>query len=373
MALTDLKLSLLAFPQKWEPNLLRLNLLVLPNGDPLAPLIPAQPRFAGTALHLEAVLVIGLDTLPAPSSPSTQNVPLVVTPPSDALSLFQKFQVDQNPTSPPLQKLDGVRILKSLPDSYTSSFAFEQPRTPFANPAEDFGCSVRAQNPGKPDKPPTPQTWSWGKFISFALRQPRFAQELGLIYELTLPMDTAWVKNGGWIYFRVDASNPANPYVNAPTDTLKSYAARLPVLAGTRRPLFAATLFPVVDAIPNESDYDDVQIEAGTYDDGFAKIVHVHQPISTDAAVGDRNRVKPGTDAGIQIGWDDEQVTIWHNRSLKTALSMQTSVTDAIESPLGVLGYCVDVREAGDPDWHSLCQGSATITYGSFTFRRLAR
>ncbi len=367
MALTDLKLSLLAFPQKWEPNSLQLNLLLLPNADPLAPLIPAQPRFAGTALHLEAVVVIGLDALPAPSSLSTQSIPLVVTPPADALSLFQKFQTDQAPTSPPLKNLDGVRILKSLPDSYTSSFAFEQPRTPFANPTEDFGCSLRAQNPGKPDQPPPPQTWSWGKFISFALRQPRFAQELGLLYGLTLPLDPAWVKNGGWIYFRVDASNPANPYVNAPPDTLKSYAARLPALAGTARPLFAATLFPVVDAIPNESDYDDVQIEAEIYDDGFAKIVHVHQPVSTDAAIGDRNRVKPGTDAGIQIGWDDEQVTIWHNRSLKTALSTQTSVPDAIESPLGVLGYCVDVHEVGDPDWHSLCQGSATITYGSFT------
>ena len=291
----------------------------------------------------------------------------MVTPPADALSLFQKFQADQTPTSPPLQKLDGIRILKSLPGSYTSSFAFEQPRTPFANPAEDFGCSVRAQDPGKPDTPPPPQTWSWGKFISFALRQPRFAQELGLVYGLTLPLDPAWVKNGGWIYFRVDASVPANPYANAPPDTLKSYAARLPVLAAKSRPLFAATLFPVVDAIPNESDYDDVQIEAETYDDGFAKIVHVHQPISTDATVGDRNRVKPGTDAGIQIGWDDEQVTIWHNRSLKTALSTQTAVPDAIESPLGVLGYCVDVREPGDPGWHSLCQGSASITYGAFT------
>jgi hypothetical protein len=188
---------------------------------------------------------------------------------------------------------------------------------------------------------------------------------------LTLPLDLATVKNGSWIYFRVDASNSANPYANAPTDTLKSYAARLPALAGTARPLFAASLFPVVDAIPNESLYDDVQIEAETYDDGFAKIVHVHQPISTDAAIEDRNQVKPGTDAGIQIGWDDEQVTIWYNRSLKTALSTQTSVPDAIESPLGVQGYCVDVREPGDANWHSLCEGSATITYGTFTAKVL--
>ena len=72
---------------------------------------------------------------------------------------------------------------------------------------------------------------------------------------MTLPLDLATVKNGSWIYFRVDASNSANPYANAPTDTLKSYAARLPALAGTARPLFAASLFPVVDAIPRDVYY----------------------------------------------------------------------------------------------------------------------
>jgi hypothetical protein len=321
MALKDLKLSLLAFPQEWKPNSLRLNLLLLPNGDPLLPLTAAGPRFAGTPLPLEAIIVVGLDALPAPSSLNVHSLPLVATPPADALSLFQKFQADEAPSAPPPQPLDGVRILKSLPESYTNSFAFDQPRTPFANPTEDFGCSLRAKDPGNPKTPPPPQTWSWGKFISFALRQPRFAQELGLIYPFTLPLDPAWLKNGGWIYFRLNASNPATPYADATADQLKSYAARLPALGANNRPLLAATLFPVVDSIPNESDYDDVQIEAAVYDDGFAKIVHVHQPISTDAAIEDRNQVKPASDAGIQIGWDDEQITIWHNRSLNTALS----------------------------------------------------
>lgn len=368
MALTDLRLSLLAFPQKWTPNALVVNLLVLPNADPLAPLFAGQPMFAGTALNLEAVLVIGVDALPAPSSLNTQSFSQIVTPPANALSLYNKFKSDQAPSATPPKPLTNVRILKSLPDSYTSSFAFEQSRTPFANPTENFGCSLRSQNSGSPTAPPPPQTWSWGKFISFALRQPRFAQELGLLYPLVLPLNPDNVKNGGWIYFRVDASNPANPFATVPVvDTVRSFAARLPALAATERPLFAATLFPVVDAIPNESDYDDPQIEAETYDDGFAKIVHVHQPVSTDAAIEDRNQVKPGTDAGIQIGWDDEQVTIWYNRSLNTALSTQTAVPDAIECPLGVQGYCVDVREPGDVNWHSLCEGSATIAYGPFS------
>jgi len=36
-----------------------------------------------------------------------------------------------------------------------------------------------------------------------------------------------------------------------------------------------------------------------------------------------------------------------------------------------VQGYCVDVREPGDANWHSLCEGSATITYGTFTAKVL--
>lgn len=136
MALTDLRLSLLAFPQKWTPNSLEVNLLLLPNADPLSPLIAGQPMFAGTTLNLEAVIVIGLDALPAPSSPNTKAKALVVTPPADALALFNKFKSDQAPTSTPLKNLTGVRILKSLPESYTSSFAFEQPRPGFRDPGE---------------------------------------------------------------------------------------------------------------------------------------------------------------------------------------------------------------------------------------------
>src|SRR5215470_6221413 len=111
MALTSLRLSLLAFPQQWTPNSLEVNLLLLPNADPLAPLIAGQPMFAGTALNLEAVLIIGLDALPAPSSPNTKTNPLTVTPPADALALFNKFKSDQAPTATPLKSLSNVRIL----------------------------------------------------------------------------------------------------------------------------------------------------------------------------------------------------------------------------------------------------------------------
>ena len=76
----------------------------------------------------------------------------------------------------------GVSIRKALPPSYTSSFAFEQPRNPaFFSLGEDFGCSVRAKDP-KPLQPPPPKTVSWGQIISYALRQPQLATALGLVY-----------------------------------------------------------------------------------------------------------------------------------------------------------------------------------------------
>ena len=51
MALNDLELSLMTFPQRWDgvAGTLSLNLLLLPVGDPTAPL-GTGPQFAGTAV-----------------------------------------------------------------------------------------------------------------------------------------------------------------------------------------------------------------------------------------------------------------------------------------------------------------------------------
>ena len=53
MALNDLELSLMAFPQRWdgEAKTVALNILILPVGDPTAPL-GGGPKFAGTTVDL---------------------------------------------------------------------------------------------------------------------------------------------------------------------------------------------------------------------------------------------------------------------------------------------------------------------------------
>ncbi len=37
---------------------------------------------------------------------------------------------------------------------------------------------------------------------------------------------------------------------------------------------------------------------------------------------GDAYAIVPGTDAGIQIGWDDVQVTTWVNRQIQIAQAL---------------------------------------------------
>src|SRR5262249_44514712 len=103
---------------------------------------------------------------------------------------------------------------------------------------------------------------------------------------------------------------------------------------------------------------------------GFARLVHSRQPDSLDAHTGDgKAQSNPSTDAGIQIGWDDEQVLVWHNRQLAIADAQKAGGEAALEAPLGVLGYRVDVRvpAAGETPaqrntgWQSLMQANASV------------
>lgn len=367
MALDLLRLSLMAFPQRWDGANLSLNVLLIPRGNPMAALTPTWPQFAGTQLRLQAALIQSLASLPKPSLPVTA-FPLNTTPPPNAAALFNALKPPSATiVNKPKRSLANVVIKKALPDSYVNAFPFEQPRNPaFFSRTGDYGCSVRAKDPGATVPPPAPET-TWGELISYALRQPVLARALGLLYPVNLAIDPASLKDGGWIYITLDTSNTTFPYVQdwvSNPDFIKRYAARIPPLTSPRQ-LFAAALFPVVEVLPNESLYDVAQIEAEEYDDGFAKVVHCNQPVSTDAAVGDNDQVPPGTDAGIQIGWDDEQVAIWHNRQLQTALSTQVPVPDAIEAPLGVLGYRVDVRVAGTSKWNSLCHVKGVLKTGA--------
>jgi hypothetical protein len=376
MALNDLELSLMAFPQGWDAvrQQLKVNLMLLPVGNPLSPL-GTGPQFAGTTVALNAAFIAGLGSLPSTTSPVALTVPYSAVPPVAAVSLFNGLLAKLPPgttvnTTPPAVPATSVRIKKSLPTSYTTAFAFERPRNSDFVDGDGYGCALAAQSPGQlyPPQGPPPRIIAWGQILSYALRQPQLALALGLIYQVTLDIPAATLANGGWLYFALDTSTTTHPWVNdfeANADTVKSYAARIPQLdAITSRGLFAATLFPVVK-VPG-SDLAEAQLEAEIYDDGFAQIVHCNQPTSVDAATGDGTQIAPGAEAGIQIGWDDEQVTIWFNRQVDL-LRLRLGVGSAPESPLGVLGYRPDIRLAGTTSWFSLCNVTGSLPFSGST------
>jgi len=362
MALTDLRLSILAFPQRWDGVKISARVLLLPSGDPLAA-AAGLPKFAGTSWKLRATILPGLDAFWAPGAANAAaaiHTSITFVPPND-VALFEALRDFFNIVPPQdkalrLSRLTNTRIKKALPESYTSAFPFERPSTPDALVGNEFGCAIREVIGGLENDPKPPNEMTWGKLIAFALRQPLLARALGFIYDFTptLP-DAAALKDGGWLFLALDPNAPGQPSPAKP-DAIRSYAARLPALDGARE-LFAAVLFPLGQT--NQAGYDAPLSEAARYDDGFAKVVHSFQPDTADAATSGHNRLRPATDAGIDLGWDDEQVLIWQNRQLENSmLRLGGPVAQIVEAPLGIGGYRVDVRtpELADTAWHSLCE-----------------
>ncbi|MDR3628850.1 MAG: hypothetical protein P4L42_00795 [Desulfocapsaceae bacterium] len=379
MALNDLELSLMAFPQRWDgpSGTLTVNILLLPVGDPTAPL-GGGPQFAGTAVPLIVNLAAGLASLPSTSTAPAKSVSFLAQPPAVATQLFTGLynQLVAKGIAVKSGKLTTVppaaaRIRKSLPQSYTGAFPFNKPRSGDIFVGQGFGCALRGQAPPvNSTLPPPDKAISWGQILSYALRQPALARSLGLIYTVSMTVPAAMVAGGGFLWVSLDTSSLTNPWVadwKANADTVKSYAARIPELdAAHNRPLFAASLLPIVTTPP--SNLAQAQLEAEEYDDGFAQIVHANQPETIDTATLDADQIAPGTEAGIQLGWDDEQVTVWLNNQIDLLRDRVGATTLTPEAPLGVQGYRVDVRLQGDSQWDSLCVVNGTLPFNQTTY-----
>ncbi|MGZ3195916.1 MAG: hypothetical protein ACXWI1_02200 [Croceibacterium sp.] len=372
MPLMDIELSLMAFPQRWHgaTSTLDVRILLLPVGDPTMAL-GSGPPFAGTAVHLVANIVAGLDQLPTPGVAPAWTRAFVATPPAVAPTLFKALRdqlVARNITvvggkaaKVPNQR---IKILKSLPASYTQAFPYEGSRPDYFG--GDYCCALRDQAPPPNTKPADPdKSIAWGQILSYALRQPALAEHLGLFHRVTLDVPKNLLADGGYLYFTLDASSPANPWVSAfpgVADAIRSYAARLPALTEQekQRAVFAATLFPVIVAPGNLAT---AQLEAEAYDDGFAQIVHANQPNTIDAVTLATGQIAPGTEAGIQLGWDDEQVTVWLNNQVNLLHDRVKGETTTPEAPLGVQGYRLDTRRKGEVAWRSLCIVNGTLPF----------
>jgi hypothetical protein len=379
MALADLRLALMSFPQTWDGATLALNLLCVPSVDPLAvPLAGAAPAFADHAPSLRAVAIPSLDAVPTTADPLAVRVPVTIVAPAAPTAPRPRFLamaaqataqgVSIGPPPPPPAS-PVQRIRKALPASYLAITGIS-PTGDLTTTTDDFGCAIRGTKPGAITGPPSKKT-SWGELISYALRQRVLATALGLRYELTFPLDQKAFAGGGWVFIELDPADPWAAGAVATPGAIRLYAARIPALESSARPLFAAVLFPV-DAGGGPADGSAIT-EAERYDSGFVQIVHAHQPTGNDGVVGDASTLPAPSDIGIQIGWEDEQVVTWNNRQLALLAARRATSLDT-ETPLGILGYRVDVADVtglppGNPaSWESLMFVHTALPAGFGTF-----
>jgi hypothetical protein len=375
----DLRLAIMTFGQRWDlpSRTLRANVVLVPSIAPVgASLVGAAAAFADRLPAFKAVAIGSLDVTPKSNDPLALRIdpafldpaaPVVPRPMFDALAAQAAARgVTVQPNGPVAAPRTVIR--KALPQSYLDATGAR----PDGNTAtsDEFGCAIRSARPVPVTQPP-PTTIQWGELLSYALRQPALAAKLGLRYELAIPVaDVATYKDGGWLFIEL-APGDAWAAAALPGE-IRLYASRIPPLDGSRQ-VFAAVLFPV-DASGTSADVQ-ATIEAETYDDGFAKVVHVNQPAANDAVVGDREGIPAATDAGIQIGWDDEQVVTWQNRQVELLKARAGKTLDA-QTPLGVSGYRIDVADvtgatAPPPPaaFHSLVTAAVTLPagFGQFT------
>ncbi len=331
MAIRLARLTLLAFPQSWEGGSLVVRFLCLPKGDPEAAPAVGLPSFSTANLIFNARLIGSLDELPL-TADSTATGPLALKePPLDKAGLFAELATHFR-IVPPGPARPKPEFRKSSTKSYEAIIGNRQ-RSPYLSDAAEYQCALHeGADPEPPPAEPPPDTVTWGRLISFALRQPALATALGLMCETTVPLPAdapdLFVK-GGWLFIDLD---PASDYAGVPGLVAK-YAARIPPLAGDR-PLFSALLFPVADDGVTPVA-DDAFREAELYDNGMARLVHGSQSEEGDS---------------IQLAWDDEQIAEWFNRQV----DRDGAGNLPSDAPLGVAGYRVDVRRQGDQDWNSL-------------------
>jgi hypothetical protein len=382
-------LSLMMFPQQWSGTEIIVNLLLLPAGDPTASVAGELP-FSQAQPVLRAVFLPGFgkpcwDPTVSPASlvyaplfhptPPSAEQPGLAQPPFKA-GIFAGLAQQFTPSVPARTASLGT-VMKDLPPSYLAAAG-----SPVQPPSgEDYGCDLRNTPPDT--TPVQARTMAWGEVFSHSLRQPLIAQAIGLSYlDVHIPLSPALMSGGGWLWVEIDTTNAANWYAALVTSSanlpgserpVRSYAARIPPLTSPQD-LFAAVLFPTQSsaAQPGSMVLDQAQYEADLYVAGVTQVVHAYQPTSADAIVGDDQRLVPGTDAGFQLGWDDEQVRTWQQRQVQTAQAMASGAA-ADEFPLGVQGYRVDARQVADgnadpasptPAWHSLVTVQASVSAG---------
>ncbi|MDF2713823.1 MAG: hypothetical protein K0R28_748 [Paenibacillus sp.] len=384
MGITPPKLTLAPYLQRWDANTntLSVHLLVMPTGSPFIPLgsgLPVPdpgPAFADSTLVFKAFVSKNWKQMPGFSDVDMDEI-LSPAMPANRHALFNGLAAQFN-----IAKAEAVAVRraelivrKHLMSTYTKSFAFVAPKTRLASTDDTYACLLNCPPKHPPAPKPINDSVSWAEAMSFALRQPRLAREMGIVYELNVQINpTDLLRHGGWLFVSLDASSDYGSLAGV-DGFLKVFGTRIPALkSGVSRQLFTPVLFPVVDdptvtVLPG--NFDEAFLEASRFNDGFAKIVHCGQAKYRNHLEDEGNGPAPIREEGIQLAWDDEDILIAQNRQM--GLDPDTMSVPA-EAPTGVAGYRIDVREEGETDWHSLSKVAAAqflfagINFGPITW-----
>ncbi|TSJ41014.1 hypothetical protein FO440_14875 [Mucilaginibacter corticis] len=373
--------TLMVFPQGFDGEKLSLNIVLIPrNQDPFLPFATglAAPNdtaaaFADFAPQFTLQIVAGLDEFPQSNATAAGSIPhpipVVVKNAATKKLELQKIATafagrinltgsDKATATVP----EAQSVSKYLPLSYRSSFNFTTPSHENAKTDDSYHCAIRSKQ--APVVTSNDDNVSWGQLYAHILRQPKLAEVCGMIYqvEVSVKDNPLLFKKGCYIYADiVNADYQSIQNILLEKDEgpfIKRYAARIPKLTSTSRPVFAPMVFPVLykksggpDPDP-QGEWDKIFAEVNDYNDGYAKIVHAVQPVSSNLLVEEQDGAHPVNDAGIRLAWDDEQLLIWYIRQLADNPVAPGSRVDA---PLGVNGYRIDVREnIAGKKWNSL-------------------
>ncbi|AMR32709.1 hypothetical protein A0256_15400 [Mucilaginibacter sp. PAMC 26640] len=392
----DTRFTLMAFPQLVkEDGTLTVNFLFIPRN--INPLLPVNTIFgdAGQAapfataqLVFNIVVVNNPDEFPGKIaaderadwanivySDQIADIYKTLRDARDEEGRPKYFDIDEtyssdNAAQPEEQKAPvaeerSTAIKKYLPVSYRKAFNFTSPRLPNAVTDDSYHCAMRDQQ--QPASIPKSNKISWGKVYAHLLRQPLMAEKAGLLYKTQITLAPDDFKRGGWLYIDIAAGSlyaaeQAKSIALASDFFVKRYAARIPSLKKAAdgkflaRALFASVLFPVVNAGDSpDGAYDDLYIEAADYNNGLIKIIHANQPVSANLLAESQDGFHPQKEAGIRLGWDDEQILTWYLRQLAKDDSVAAGA-GRLDAPLGIAGYHIDVKDAeiSGAEWESL-------------------
>ncbi|MDQ2718472.1 MAG: hypothetical protein M3Z26_01740 [Bacteroidota bacterium] len=375
----------MAFPQKQVGKSLYLNVLsIVRNYNPLLNdlNLALSPAWVDCNLRLQAIVINSLEDYPSLDLPASKvkayDLPDVKMDPSakDIFTSLQSRFTFKDPAKPGYRSnpATNYQVKKYLPQTYRQSFNFTSPRDKnICVTGDEYHCAVKKNSKPDPAFVQSGEDTSWGKVFAFCLRHKELAKKCGFIHEeMKIDLDDNTYQNGGWLYVDLHPDCSYFSAAQAPNQNfIKRYAARIPKLDLTKqRDLFAAVEFPVLITNPSLGGDDPMQpssdildqmfIEAAEYDDGFCKIVHNYQPVSNSLIKEEQDDEHPVTnDIGIRMGWDDEQIAIWHARQM--ALDPVTS--KRADAPPGVFQYLIDARiKSADPlhpnKWTPLCRVS---------------